>query len=80
MHKDLLRLMRAERSVRAHLTVTLAAAVIAGLLVLVQAELLAGVLSGRFATGALLVLAAVVGLRALLGWGRGSSRRAPPRE
>ncbi|MEV4062117.1 thiol reductant ABC exporter subunit CydD [Nonomuraea dietziae] len=71
MHKDLLRLMRAERSVRAHLTVTLAAAVIAGLLVLVQAELLAGVLSGRFATGALLFLAAVVGLRALLGWGQG---------
>ncbi|MEV2269425.1 thiol reductant ABC exporter subunit CydD [Nonomuraea africana] len=71
MHKDLLRLMRAERSVRTHLTVTLAAAVIAGLLVLVQAELLAGVLSGRFATGALLVLAAVVGLRALLGWGQG---------
>ncbi|MEU4329194.1 thiol reductant ABC exporter subunit CydD [Nonomuraea dietziae] len=71
MHKDLLRLMRAERSVRAHLTVTLAAAVIAGLLVLVQAELLAGVLSGRFATGALLFLAAVVGLRALLSWGQG---------
>ncbi|MEU4726264.1 thiol reductant ABC exporter subunit CydD [Nonomuraea dietziae] len=71
MHKDLLRLMRAERSVRAHLTVTLAAAVIAGLLVLVQAELLAGVLSGRFATGALLFLAAVVGLRALLGWAQG---------
>ncbi|GAA2388726.1 hypothetical protein GCM10010404_52380 [Nonomuraea africana] len=71
MHKDLLRLMRAERSVRTHLTATLAAAVIAGLLVLVQAELLAGVLSGRFATGALLVLAAVVGLRALLGWGQG---------
>ncbi|MBE1561081.1 thiol reductant ABC exporter subunit CydD [Nonomuraea africana] len=63
--------MRAERSVRTHLTATLAAAVIAGLLVLVQAELLAGVLSGRFATGALLVLAAVVGLRALLGWGQG---------
>ncbi|MEU7894809.1 thiol reductant ABC exporter subunit CydD [Nonomuraea sp. NPDC049152] len=63
--------MRAERAVRTHLTVTMAAAVIAGLLVLVQAELLAGVLSGRFTTVALLGLAAVVGLRGLLGWTQG---------
>ncbi|WP_221526295.1 thiol reductant ABC exporter subunit CydD [Nonomuraea rubra] len=63
--------MRAERSVRRHLGVTMAAAVLAGLLVLVQAELLAGVLSGRFATGALAVLAAVVGVRALLAWTQG---------
>ncbi|MFD0477406.1 hypothetical protein ACFQ0B_61330 [Nonomuraea thailandensis] len=52
MHKDLLALMRAERSVRLHLGLTMAAAVLAGLLVLVQAELLAGVLSGRFAPAA----------------------------
>ncbi|NUR84205.1 MAG: thiol reductant ABC exporter subunit CydD, partial [Nonomuraea sp.] len=71
MHKDLLRLMRAERPVRRHLTVTLVAAVLAGLLVLVQAELLAGVLSGRFATAALGVLAGVVALRALLAWTQG---------
>lgn len=71
MHKDLLRLMRAESSLRRHLTVTLAVAVAAGLLVLAQAELLAGVLSGRFTSAALLLLAGVVGLRALLGWGQG---------
>ncbi|WP_181019453.1 thiol reductant ABC exporter subunit CydD [Nonomuraea typhae] len=71
MHKDLLRLMRAEQSVRRHLAVTLVAAVLAGLLVLVQAELLAGVLSGRFTLAALGVLALVVGLRALLGWSQG---------
>ncbi|MFI6318489.1 thiol reductant ABC exporter subunit CydD [Nonomuraea sp. NPDC050556] len=71
MHKDLLRLMRAERSVRRHLTVTLVVAVTAGLLVLVQAELLAGALSGRFTAVALIWLALVVGLRALLGWAQG---------
>ncbi|MGI5291715.1 thiol reductant ABC exporter subunit CydD [Nonomuraea polychroma] len=71
MHKDLLRLMRAERSVRRHLAVTMAAAVLAGLLVLVQAELLAGVLSGRFAVIALAGLAAVVFLRAALAWTQG---------
>ncbi|MFI6394445.1 thiol reductant ABC exporter subunit CydD [Nonomuraea sp. NPDC050540] len=71
MHKDLLRLMRAEQSVRRHLAVTLAAATLAGLLVLVQAELLAGVLSGRFTLAALGVLALTVGLRALLGWSQG---------
>ncbi|MEV4572330.1 thiol reductant ABC exporter subunit CydD [Nonomuraea jabiensis] len=71
MHKDLLRLMRAERSVRRHLAVTMVAAVLAGLLVLVQAELLAGVLSGRFTTVALAGLAAVVGVRALLSWTQG---------
>ncbi|WP_328816598.1 thiol reductant ABC exporter subunit CydD [Nonomuraea cypriaca] len=71
MHKDLLRLMRAERSVRRHLTVTMVAAVLAGLLVLVQAELLAGVLSGRFTAAALGALAAVVGVRALLAWTQG---------
>lgn len=63
--------MRAEQSVRRHLAVTLAAAVIAGLLVLVQAELLAGVLSGRFAATALAGLVAVVALRALLAWTQG---------
>ncbi|MEU7742421.1 thiol reductant ABC exporter subunit CydD [Nonomuraea sp. NPDC049158] len=71
MHKDLLRLMRVEQSVRRHLAVTFAAAMAAGLLVLVQAELLAGVLSGRFTTVALAGLAAVVGVRALLGWTQG---------
>ncbi|MCF6469632.1 thiol reductant ABC exporter subunit CydD, partial [Nonomuraea sp. MG754425] len=71
MHKDLLALARAERSVRRHLGVTMAAAVLAGLLVLVQAELLAGVLSGRFAATALGALAAVVGVRALLAWAQG---------
>lgn len=63
--------MRAERSVRRHLTVTLVAAVLAGVLVLVQAELLAGALSGRFTWVALAWLAVVVGLRALLGWAQG---------
>lgn len=71
MHKDLLRLARAERSVRIHLACSLAAAVVAGLLVLVQAELLAGVLSGRFAIAALLPLALVVACRGLLGWAQG---------
>ncbi|MFG6192876.1 thiol reductant ABC exporter subunit CydD [Nonomuraea sp. JJY05] len=71
MHKDLLRLMRAERSVRLHLAVTMVAAVLAGLLVLVQAELLAGVLSGRFTAVALAGLVAVVGVRALLAWTQG---------
>ncbi|WP_312887946.1 thiol reductant ABC exporter subunit CydD [Nonomuraea rhodomycinica] len=72
MHRDLLRLMRAERSVRRHLAVTLAAAVVAGLLVLAQAELLAGVLSGRFAATALAGLVAVVALRGLLAWTQGA--------
>ncbi|NUP64199.1 MAG: thiol reductant ABC exporter subunit CydD [Nonomuraea sp.] len=63
--------MRAERSVRRHLTVTMVAAVLAGLLVLVQAELLAGVLSGRFTAAALAALAGVVGVRALLAWTQG---------
>ncbi|MBB2740419.1 UNVERIFIED_ORG: ATP-binding cassette subfamily C protein/ATP-binding cassette subfamily C protein CydD [Microbispora rosea subsp. rosea] len=71
MHKDLLRLARAERSVRIHLACCLAAAVVAGLLVLVQAELLAGVLSGRFAVAVLLPLALVVACRGLLGWAQG---------
>ncbi|MFD1539708.1 thiol reductant ABC exporter subunit CydD [Nonomuraea guangzhouensis] len=71
MHKDLLRLMRAEQSVRRHLAVTFAAAMAAGLLVLVQAELLAGVLSGRFTAVALAGVAAVVGVRALLAWTQG---------
>ncbi|WP_406316291.1 thiol reductant ABC exporter subunit CydD [Streptosporangium sp. NBC_01639] len=67
MHKDLLRLARSERAVRRHLALCLAAAVLAGLLVLVQAEVLAGVLSGRFTTSALLLLALVVAVRAALG-------------
>ncbi|WP_328710285.1 thiol reductant ABC exporter subunit CydD [Microbispora hainanensis] len=71
MHKDLLRLARAERGVCVHLACCLVAAVLAGLLVLVQAELLAGVLSGRFAVAALLPLALVVACRGLLGWAQG---------
>ncbi|WP_169946144.1 thiol reductant ABC exporter subunit CydD [Microbispora sp. H11081] len=71
MHKDLLRLARAERSVRLHLACCLAAAVAAGLLVLVQAELLAGVLSGRFTVAALFPLALVVASRGLLGSAQG---------
>ncbi|MEV0974413.1 thiol reductant ABC exporter subunit CydD [Microtetraspora glauca] len=73
MHKDLLRLARAEPAVRRHLAVCLAAAVFAGLLVLVQAELLAGVLSGRFAVAVLLPLVVVVLFRGLLGWIQGVS-------
>jgi ABC-type transport system involved in cytochrome bd biosynthesis fused ATPase/permease subunit len=65
MHKDLVRLARSERAVRRHLALCLAAAVLTGLLILLQAELLAGVLSGRFATPALILLALVVGVRAL---------------
>ncbi|MFI7699831.1 thiol reductant ABC exporter subunit CydD [Nonomuraea sp. NPDC049480] len=71
MHKGLTKVIRAEQSVRRHLAVTMAAAVLTGLLVLVQAELLAGVLSGRFTVAALAVLAAVVGIRALLAWTQG---------
>ncbi|MFC4585894.1 thiol reductant ABC exporter subunit CydD [Sphaerisporangium corydalis] len=67
MHKDLLRLARAELTVRGHLLTCVVAAVLAGLLVLAQAELLSGVLSGGLATSALLPLAAVVMARALLG-------------
>ncbi|MET8142821.1 thiol reductant ABC exporter subunit CydD [Sphaerisporangium sp. NPDC005288] len=67
MHKDLLRLARTVPAVRLHLMVCLAAAVLAGSLVLAQAELLSGVLSGAFTTAALLPLAAVVVVRALLG-------------
>ncbi|GAA3804921.1 hypothetical protein GCM10022226_26020 [Sphaerisporangium flaviroseum] len=67
MHKDLLRLARTERTVRRHLLVCAVAAVLAGLLVLVQAELLSGVLSGALTTVALLPLAAVVVARALFG-------------
>ncbi|HEX2316739.1 MAG TPA: thiol reductant ABC exporter subunit CydD, partial [Thermomonospora sp.] len=59
------------RTVRRHLAATLVTAVAAALLVLVQAEVLAGVLSGRFPVAALAVLGAVAGLRALLGWARG---------
>ncbi|MEV7006915.1 thiol reductant ABC exporter subunit CydD [Streptosporangium sp. NPDC051022] len=73
MHKDLLRLALSERAVRRHLALCLAAAVLAGLLVLAQAELLSGVLSGRFATPALALLALVVGVRALLGLTQGSA-------
>ncbi|MEV6868132.1 thiol reductant ABC exporter subunit CydD [Streptosporangium subroseum] len=65
MHKELVRLARSERAVRRHLALCLAAAVLAGVLILVQAELLAGVLSGRFAAPALILLALVVGVRAL---------------
>ncbi|MEU8385450.1 thiol reductant ABC exporter subunit CydD [Streptosporangium sp. NPDC048865] len=73
MHKDLVRLALGERAVRRHLAVCLAAAVLTGLLVLVQAELLAGVLSGRFATSALILLALVVGVRALLTLAQGAA-------
>ncbi|GAA4533860.1 MULTISPECIES: thiol reductant ABC exporter subunit CydD [Nonomuraea] len=71
MHKDLLRLIRGEQPVLRHLAVTFAAAMAAGLLVLVQAELLAGVLSGRFTAVALAAVAGVVALRALLAWTQG---------
>ena len=71
MHKDLVRLARAERAVRTHLAVCLGAAVLTGLLVLVQAELLAGVLSGRFATAVLFPLALVIVVRGLLTWLQG---------
>lgn len=71
MHKDLLRLALSERAVRRHLALCLAAAVATGLLVLVQAELLAGVLSGRFAASALVFLALVVGVRAALSLAQG---------
>ncbi|MFG1944292.1 thiol reductant ABC exporter subunit CydD [Nonomuraea sp. NPDC048826] len=71
MHKDLLRLIRSEQPVLRHLAVTFAAAMAAGLLVLVQAELLAGVLSGRFTAVALTAVAGVVALRALLAWTQG---------
>lgn len=67
MHKDLVRLALGERAVRRHLALCVAAAVLSGLLVLVQAEVLAGVLSGRFATSALALLALVVAVRAALG-------------
>ncbi len=71
-------LARAERTVLGHLAVCLAAAVLAGLLVLAQAELLSGVLSGRLALTALLPLAGVVALRGLLGLlqGRAAGRAA----
>jgi len=71
MHKDLVRLARAEQAVRRHLAVCLGAAVLTGLLVLVQAELLAGVLSGRFATAVLFPLALVIAVRGLLTWLQG---------
>lgn len=71
MHKDLLRLALSERAVRRHLALCLAAAVVTGLLVLLQAELLAGVLSGRFAASALILLALVVGVRAALSLAQG---------
>ncbi|MBX6169804.1 MAG: thiol reductant ABC exporter subunit CydD, partial [Thermobispora bispora] len=66
MRPDLLRRVTAERAVRRHLAGTLCAAAAAGLLVLAQAELLAGLLSGRFPGTAAAALAAVAGLRALL--------------
>jgi len=61
-----LRGITAEHAVRRHLAGALGAAVAAGLLVLAQAELLAGLLSGRFPGTAAAALAAVAGLRALL--------------
>ncbi|WP_433496241.1 thiol reductant ABC exporter subunit CydD [Sphaerimonospora sp. CA-214678] len=75
MHRDLLRLARAERAVCVHLAGCLAAAVAAGLLVLAQAEILARVLSGAVPPGgvapALFLLALVVAARGLLGWAQG---------
>ncbi len=75
MHRDLLRLARAESAVRLHLAGCLAAAVAAGLLVLAQAEILARVLSGAVppagVASALLLLALVVAARGLLGWAQG---------
>ncbi|GII77285.1 hypothetical protein Sru01_22670 [Sphaerisporangium rufum] len=66
MHQALVRLARTEPAVRRHLLACLVAAVLAGLAVLVQAELLSGVLSGALAITALVPLAAVVAARALL--------------
>ncbi|QSI49648.1 thiol reductant ABC exporter subunit CydD [Thermobispora bispora] len=66
MRPDLLRRVTAERAVRRHLAGTLCAAAAAGLLVLAQAELLAGLLSGRFPGTAAAALAAVAALRAFL--------------
>ncbi|MEV7969847.1 thiol reductant ABC exporter subunit CydD [Sphaerisporangium sp. NPDC088356] len=68
MHKDLVLLARTEQTVRRHLLTCVTAAVLAGLLVLAQAELLSGVLSGGLTAMALLPLAGVVVARALLGW------------
>ncbi|MFC6080572.1 thiol reductant ABC exporter subunit CydD [Sphaerisporangium aureirubrum] len=73
MHKELLRLARTEPAVRRHLLVCLAAAVLAGLLVLAQAEVLSGVLSGALTVSALPVLVAVVVARALLGRAQGAA-------
>ncbi|MEV6984783.1 thiol reductant ABC exporter subunit CydD [Sphaerisporangium sp. NPDC051017] len=73
MHRDLLRLARAEQAVRVHLFACVAAAVLAGLLVLAQAELLSGVLSGAFTTAALIPLAGVVAARALFGLVQGAA-------
>ncbi|WP_214102996.1 thiol reductant ABC exporter subunit CydD [Acrocarpospora catenulata] len=66
MHRELLRSLP-----RLHLAVCLGAAIVAGLLVLVQAELLAGVLSGRFTPAVLLPLALVIGARGALSWVQG---------
>ncbi|MBO3751386.1 thiol reductant ABC exporter subunit CydD [Streptosporangiaceae bacterium NEAU-GS5] len=71
MHKGLLGLARGSRAVRGHLYACVAAAVAAGLLVLVQAELLAGVLSGRFTAAVLVPFALVVAARGGLVWVQG---------
>ncbi|RCG33227.1 thiol reductant ABC exporter subunit CydD [Sphaerisporangium album] len=73
MHRDLLRLARTEQAVRVHLFACVAAAVLAGLLVLAQAELLSGVLSGALTTAALIPLALVVAARALFGLVQGAA-------
>ena len=80
MHKDLVRLARSRAGRPPAPGPVPGAAVLAGLLMLVQAELLAGVLSGRFATPALILLALVVGVRALLGLVQGvaAGRTRPP--
>src|SRR5262245_16898759 len=71
MHKGLLGLARGSGAVRRHLYACVAAAVAAGLLVLVQAELLAGVLSGRFAVTALTPFVLVIAARGALTWIQG---------
>jgi len=73
MHKGLLGAVRSAPIVLRHLSLCLAAAALAGLLVLVQAELLAGLLSGRHAEAVWAVLAGVVAVRAALGWGQSAA-------
>ncbi|WP_406728622.1 thiol reductant ABC exporter subunit CydD [Streptomyces sp. GD-15H] len=73
MHKGLLESVRSDHIVLRHLSVCLAAAVLAGLFVLIQAELLAGLLSGRHTGPVWAALVGVVAARALLGWAQAAA-------